>query len=122
MALPLSKIPAMRPPPGVRPNFDNPVSRAYQVHVAIGLTAPPMALFVAIRAYSQFASHNRGAEDCSSTSSQPINNLPPSFLLLPFPNFATCCVAIHPRLTQFAAAPKGLWSRWLSLLGNVFLD
>ncbi len=66
MALPLSKIPAMRPPPGVRPNFHNPVSRAYQVHVAVGLTAPPMLLFVAIRVYSQFASKNRGAEDCSS--------------------------------------------------------
>jgi hypothetical protein len=60
----LSNIPAMRPPPGVRPNFDNPVSRASQVQIATGLTAPPMALFMGLRIYSRLASKSWGAEDC----------------------------------------------------------
>ncbi len=65
MASFLSNIPAMRPPPGVRPNFDNPVSRANQVQIATGLTAPPMALLMALRIYSRLASKSWGADDCT---------------------------------------------------------
>ena len=46
-------LPASPPPPGVRPNFVNPVSRAYQIYVAAGVCLPLMLLFAGMRFYAK---------------------------------------------------------------------
>lgn len=61
----ISKIPALAPPPGVIPNFVNPVSRAYQPRIAVGICFPIMAVFVLLRVYCKlFVTQNWGFDDC----------------------------------------------------------
>ena len=49
----LSKIPSGKPPPGVEPNFINPVSRAYELRVACGTITAITVIFVSLRMYGK---------------------------------------------------------------------
>lgn len=60
-------IPAMAPPPGVKPNFKNPKSSAYESIVTISVCSFFMVLFFVLRMYSRiFVSHSLGWDDCKS--------------------------------------------------------
>ena len=45
--------PAAPPPPGVTPNFIDPLSRAYQVYVAAGVCLPLMLISASLRFYAK---------------------------------------------------------------------
>lgn len=49
----LASIPASTPPPGVIPNFVNPESNSYKIHIASAICLPSMLLFVALRLYAK---------------------------------------------------------------------
>ena len=60
----LSKIPSAKPPPGVEPNFIDPVSRAYDLRVACGTITAITMIFVSLRMYGKvFVVRSIGWED-----------------------------------------------------------
>ena len=60
-----SLTPALPPPPGVTPNFTDPVSRAPAVLAAIGIITPVMLIFVLARFFAKlaYARSQLGCED-----------------------------------------------------------
>jgi hypothetical protein len=59
------KIPLGRPPPGVRPNFRNPVTIAPQAQAIFGLCMALIATFIGLRMYRRIVvSQNWGLDDC----------------------------------------------------------
>lgn len=68
MELDLWKIPALAPPPGVIPNFDNPTSSSSICLVVIAVTLPLMIAFLALRAYVRLRiARALGTDDCTFT-------------------------------------------------------
>ena len=69
----LSHVPALTPPPGVKPNFNNPESRAHATIIANGITTGVMLAFVVTRVYTKLAITKSFAwEDCKDPyRSQP---------------------------------------------------
>lgn len=51
----LGELPALTPPPEVRPNFDHPESRAFAVLVVNGIFTALLVVFVALRLYSKIS-------------------------------------------------------------------
>jgi hypothetical protein len=49
----LSEIPALQPPPGVRPNFIDPESQAPGMMIANGIITAVMLVFVLLRLYTK---------------------------------------------------------------------
>ena len=49
----LSQMPALEPPPGVKPNFTNPESRAPDVLLTTGIITALMLIFVLLRLYTK---------------------------------------------------------------------
>lgn len=74
MAVPsaLQNIPALPPPPGVKSNFDNPVTRDAALIEANAVFIALMLLLLAIRVYSKARiTHTLWWDDCAlSLSSQ----------------------------------------------------
>ncbi|KAI1373948.1 hypothetical protein F4677DRAFT_427722 [Hypoxylon crocopeplum] len=59
-----SQLPGGTPPPGVIPNFDNPVSLTPVCLIVIAITLPLMIIFLALRLYVRFwVSRTGGADD-----------------------------------------------------------
>lgn len=60
-----SKIPSAAPPPGVIPNFVNPVTNAPMITIVITILLPLTLLFVSMRVYSNlWVSHKFFKSDC----------------------------------------------------------
>jgi hypothetical protein len=56
---------AFPPPPGVKPNFVNPESRAYQARITIAVCSAVMLLFVGVRVYALLVITRKwAADDC----------------------------------------------------------
>ena len=63
--------PAMMPPPGVIPNFDNPESIAYQASTVIYVLMPLMFLVLGLRVYARiWMSRQFGFDDGQSETSR----------------------------------------------------
>ncbi len=52
MPVDLSRTPALAPPPGVTPNFDDPVTREHQVRAVTIFTIVVAGVFVTLRIYT----------------------------------------------------------------------
>lgn len=64
-SLDYSKIPSAAPPPGVIPNFVNPVTNAPMTTIVITILLPLTLLFVSMRVYSNlWVSHKFLKSDC----------------------------------------------------------
>ena len=76
----LSIVPALAPPPGVVPNFVNPVSRANTVFAANGVVTAIMLLFVFARLFAKgyYARSQFGWEDGEYLDPFPKDVLIPS--------------------------------------------
>ncbi|KAI3401820.1 hypothetical protein diail_8198 [Diaporthe ilicicola] len=60
-----SMFPALAPPPGVLPNFNNPATRAPAARIVICITLSVMILFVSLRIYTKiFVTRLFGVDDC----------------------------------------------------------
>lgn len=63
----LSKIPALDPPPGIMPNFLDPVSRANITVIPCAGIVAVMILFVFLRMYTKiYITHSTGWDDCKT--------------------------------------------------------
>jgi len=61
----LAFIPALAPPPGVRPNFKDPLSLETPLRVSVCLVMALMLVFVSLRVYTRLRiTREFGAEDC----------------------------------------------------------
>lgn len=67
----LSQIAAMAPPPGVVPNFVDPVSLAPVCLIVIAITLPLMVIFLALRFYARLRFQAIGADDSQSDPFEP---------------------------------------------------
>lgn len=66
MQVDYSKIPALAPPPGVVPNFVNPVSLTVPLIVASVISLVLAVIFVSVRLYSSLRlTHSPGVDDCT---------------------------------------------------------
>lgn len=65
----LDSVPAMMPPSGAIPNFENPYSLAPIGTIVIGVSLPLAIISVASRLYTRFCiTHSIGADDCKSSN------------------------------------------------------
>ena len=65
----LQNLPVRAPPPGVVPNFVDPVSRRYEVYVTAGICLPILALFAVARLYVKvLVLKTRTKDDCESST------------------------------------------------------
>ena len=59
-----ANLPLAAPPPGVVPNFNNPQSRAYQLHIGMAVCIGITSVFVLLRIYARaFVQRTWGWED-----------------------------------------------------------
>ena len=64
-ALPLD-TPALKPPPGVTPNFDNPSGIQGEIHAILIFCAVISTIFVWLRLYTRyFINNSHGWDDCT---------------------------------------------------------
>lgn len=62
-----SLFPALNPPAGVLPNFDDPPTRAPAARIVICVTLSFMLVFVFLRTYTRaFVTHMFGIDDCKT--------------------------------------------------------
>jgi len=61
----LAFIPALAPPPGVKPNFKDPLSLENPLRVSVCFVMAMMLVFVSLRVYTRLRiTREFGAEDC----------------------------------------------------------
>ena len=66
--IPIQDIPALKPPPGVIPNFDHPYSSACLMLVIIAIALPLMLIFVTLRIYVRLWVKKTWAHEDSKSS------------------------------------------------------
>ena len=72
----IANLPAVTPPPGVVPNFNNPPSRAHDMYIGLGICLAVSTFFLALRMYAKYTvTHSFGWDDCETHPSIIIRTL-----------------------------------------------
>lgn len=70
----IASLPITAPPPGVIPNFVDPVSRSHEIYIPAGVCLAFMFLFASLRLYAKlFIQKRRDVDDCRVLP--PVNSM-----------------------------------------------
>jgi hypothetical protein len=74
MAYDLDRMPARKPPPGRKSNFENPESRAYQLVIVISICLALVVTLTAARVHVRMkVNRSFGMDDCGSRADHPLH-------------------------------------------------